>query len=74
MGLYVIFIDLFTVEDAHGAPRGNRSMSHPIELNIGFCMSFVSYVSEVGNQGVSAATNYETPKQIRRESLLNTSR
>jgi hypothetical protein len=37
-------------------------------------MSFVFYVSEVGNAGVSVATNDETPKQIRTESLLNTNR
>lgn len=55
----------------HGVKDTHNNVTH-LPTVIFVCRLF--YVSEVGSHALSVATNDETPKQIRTESLLNTDR
>lgn len=55
----------------HGVKDTYNNVTH-LPAVIFACRLF--YVSEVGSHALSVATNDETPKQIRTESLLNTDR
>jgi hypothetical protein len=61
---FSLFLPEYGVKDTHNVTYLPTAMF--------VCLLF--YVSEVGSHALSVATNDETPKQIRTESLLNTDR